>query len=411
LAAISLFTRLFKYAPRDGREQIENFLTECLGDFLERMTEWDRPSVERFIAEVLFQSKMPVILRDKISRSSILRWETQKLIRCASDHGYVDLCLIADGDMVLVVENKVNAGFTTHRVSEAAGEDGNGSEDEGCSQLAFYERYLRSKGKIAGLVLLTHLTEAPSTFLANRTDQDKTEIVFRHVCRWAETHKWLTRWGLTATSHQTGDPEVSFLTMLAGELAHFLEDQQLSIAELKTDDLNLMQGFFSQKIPRKIRNLLQSVRTSVWAIPGLVTPHNPPRAFFDKDFQIAWDWVYCFEPELKWFISWGISSGDAFAKSYLIEFETPLHAFVLIGSDHHEIPVSRAALHACESLGWKVYEPAGNKELRLVKTIDPDTLLGAGKTFNGSFEAWATQAVNEGVVTLQSAHEQIEKGK
>jgi hypothetical protein len=33
-----IYARLFRYAPRADFEPLENFLTEALGDFLERLT-------------------------------------------------------------------------------------------------------------------------------------------------------------------------------------------------------------------------------------------------------------------------------------------------------------------------------------------------------------------------------------
>ncbi len=406
----SLLTRLFKYTPRAGRKPLEDFLTECLCYFLERLTTLDKPSLERFISDVLCGPKVPSALRVKISSARSLTWRTQQPIRHAGKLGYLDISLSADDNLILVVENKVNAEFTTRQIPEASEESVGGHENEGWDQLDFYERYLRSKGVLAGLILLTHMRQAPISFLEGQRSENEDGIVFRHVCRWAEVYEWLAQWQLSAASHLARDSEGAFLIRLAREISGFLEDRQMNVSKLSSDDLNLMKAFYAQDIPKKMSNLLLSVRNSILALRTLVTPYGAARTTFDTTNQIVWDWVYCFERELGWFICWGIAGAGRYGPiSYDIEFEEPLQAFVVIGSDKREIAAPCELLQSFENSGWRIHELLGNQKLRLVKSVSPENLLQAGEGFNLAFENWATRTVDEGLAILHAAHKEIDK--
>jgi hypothetical protein len=322
----------------------------------------------------------------------------------------LDISLSADDNVILVVENKVTAEFTTRQIPEAAEENVGGHEDEGCDQLDFYERYLRSKGVLAGLVLLTHKRHAPISFLAGQSSENESGVVFRHVCRWAEVYEWLAQWQLSATSHLEGGSEGAFLVRLAREISEFLEDRQMNVSELSGDDLNVMKAFYAQDIPEKMSNLLLSVRNSILALPALVTPYGAARTTFDTTNQIVWDWVYCFERELGWFICWGIAGAGRYGpRSYEIEFEDPLQAFVVIGSDKRDIAAPCELLESFENSGWRIHELLGSQKLRLVKSVGPDILLQAGEGFNRAFENWATRTADEGLAILHAAHKDIDK--
>lgn len=75
---MALYSRLFKYAPRPGRTQLENFLTESFCDCLERMTALDRSDVETFILDLFGGgSQSPLNFRDRLASANDLRWVTQ----------------------------------------------------------------------------------------------------------------------------------------------------------------------------------------------------------------------------------------------------------------------------------------------------------------------------------------------
>lgn len=177
---------------------------------------------------------------------------------------------------------------------------------------------------------------------------------------------------------------------------------------LSNDDLDVMKTFYAQDVPRKMRNLLLSVRNSILALPALVTPYGGAPTTFDTTNQIVWDWVYCFEEELKWFICWGIAGAGRYGPlSYDIKFDEPLQAFVVIGTDSREIPVPQSRLESLEDSGWKTHELSGSQKLRLVKSVAPSVLFESGRNLNRAFEKWTTRIAEEALAILQMAHEDI----
>ena len=324
----------------------------------------------------------------------------------------MDICLTADNDIILVIENKIGAAFTIHQTPAATEEIDGRREEGGCDQLGFYGKYLQSKGTMAGLVLLTHMRDAPVTFLTSQSGADGHGVVFRHVCRWAEVHRWLTQWQFIPTSTHARDSEGAFLMKLARELARFLEEQEMTVQDLSGDDLDVMKAFYAQDVPRKMRSLFLSLRKSILALPALVTPYGGAQTTFDTTNQLAWDWIYCFEQELKWFICWGIAGAGRYGRiSYDIKFDEPLQAFVVIATDNREIPMPKVRLQSLDTLGWKAYELPSSKKLRLVKAVAPGVLLETGSTFNLAFENWATRTADEALAILRAAHEEINKGQ
>lgn len=142
------------------------------------------------------------------------------------------------------------------------------------------------------------------------------------------------------------------------------------------------------------------------------TPYDGAQTTFDTTNQLTWDWIYCFEQELKWFICWGIAGAGRYGPiSYDIKFDEPLQAFVVIATDNREIPMPKVRLQSLYTLGWKAYELPSSKKLRLVKAVAPDVLLETGSTFNLAFEDWATRTADEALKILHAAHEDINKDK
>jgi hypothetical protein len=253
---------------------------------------------------------------------------------------------------------------------------------------------------------LTHFTPAPQTFAVEQ-DSDKpsqTGDIFRRVCRWSDAYRWISQFEQSATKDYEGGPKRNFLVFLVGEFSQFLEEERMNVTETKNDDLELMRGFFSRGLPRKMRDLMGAARSSVAALPALVSAgqYGKARALLDKENPLVWDWVYCFEQNLKWFVSWGVSGKDGL-RAYKIELASPLKCFVLVGSDSREIPISSAQLQPYRDLGWSIYEPSSGQKLRLVKTVEPALLLEGNAGFNSSFEHWVTGTVNEAIALLGSA--------
>jgi hypothetical protein len=83
------------------------------------------------------------------------------MIRCEGELGYLDLCFIADGELTLIVENKISADFTTHSAASNEMEIDADNENQIESQLDFYKKGLKQQAKPTALVLLTHQQTLP----------------------------------------------------------------------------------------------------------------------------------------------------------------------------------------------------------------------------------------------------------
>ena len=105
------YQRLFTYAPRSDRSQLENFLTEALCDLLTRMMENDQDAFKRFMTDVLLRECTECATSiGSLNDFGSFAWISQYYINCQSGLGWVDLCLKSNNRIVLFVENKVNEG-------------------------------------------------------------------------------------------------------------------------------------------------------------------------------------------------------------------------------------------------------------------------------------------------------------
>jgi hypothetical protein len=408
---MDLYSRLFKYAPLPHRTPLENFLTESLCDFLERMTAVDRKAVECFILDVLLGSHAPLPFQQQIANAKGFCWETQKQISFRGEKGCIDICLLADKQITLVVENKVTARFTEHRLSEGADEEEDSDEHPKRTQLDFYDEWLSEKYPRAALALLTHVTNAPLSFLSAQAAQAGTEPtrnVFHWVCRWAAVQRWLAEGRYHTATDISSNSQQVFLDMLAGEFREFLEQHNMKKTEIKGPDLDLLVTLLSQDIWNKMRDLMESVRELVWA--SLSSHYEQPRYFPEtkawKETEILWDWAYCYEKDLRWYIGWGLS-GKHGLRHLDIGFGTELQAFVVITSDDEgrEIPSTNEEIQGSQQIGWSVREPTPRNRLRLIKDVPARVLLTEPDGFNRAFERWTESAAKEAVNILQKAHD------
>jgi hypothetical protein len=315
------------------------------------MTALDRKSVEVFLLDTVIDSMPTSSFARRLTSAKNLRWTTQRKIDYADKVGYLDLCLLADTDVILAVENKINVGFTTHSISEGS------QQAETIPQLEFYDRWLSDNCLEAALVLLTHLTDAPQGFLVDEGDirsgraaTHKVNVLHR-VCRWTTVYEWLMRWYENSANNFKDNPEAVFLRMLTREFLEFLENKNMSVADMESDDLELLDSFFYQDIWKKMRNLADSMRTLVAPLlPNLDVhrrPHPPPSTGAWEETQILWDWGYCYEQELEWYIGWGLSGWNGL-RGIEVQLPTTLQAFVLISSDKAKIRLTHDELHACD---------------------------------------------------------------
>lgn len=187
---MSLFARLFKYRPSEGRSPQEDFLTEALAGVLESSFPL-RAAFVNWLVECDLDFER-------------VRVETQK---SAGSYGRLDLWLEAQersGERhVVVFENKIEA-------------------PEGEGQLQSYERYLGERPepwKSRTLIYLTRHTRSDSP----RGDQS---VAFQNL-RWFEVFHWFKAW--------TKGPDTE-ARLLVNELLDLMEEWNLTM-ELNANDL------------------------------------------------------------------------------------------------------------------------------------------------------------------------------
>lgn len=193
---MSLFARLFKYRPSEGRSPQEDFLTEALAGVLESSFPL-RAAFVNWLVECDLDCER-------------VRVETQK---SAGSYGRLDLWLEAQersGERhVVVFENKISA-------------------TEGENQLGRYEKYLQKHLAEADSRTLIYLTPHSHTEFRPSENTNDPAVAFREL-RWFQVYKWMTDWV------QEPDAEAR-PTVLVKELLTLMEEWNLTI-ELNASDL------------------------------------------------------------------------------------------------------------------------------------------------------------------------------
>jgi hypothetical protein len=216
--------------------------------------------------------------------------------------------------------------------------------------------------------------------------------------------EWLESSGSTLRDTPAG----VFLNVLSGEFLQFLEQKNMNVTAIKASDLDLLNAYFSEDVWKKIRNVMASMRLCV--VPLLANPRGSPRNVPQneawEETQILWDWAYCYEKELEWYVGWGLS-GKHGLRHLDIELGTSLQAFVVVTNDDGgtRIPFLEEEITACERAGWDVHESKTRDQLTIVKAIPTQSLAGESAGFTRAFEAWTERAVRECANALSKAHD------
>lgn len=205
---MSFFSKLYAYKQSPARGAFEDFLTELLAQWL-RLADESGYSARALVG--LF--KLPI---DRVPACPIT-WTTQHII----PKGYgkasrrkPDLVASAPG-FLLLVENKVSAGFTSHYDEESGDET---------PQLDLYQSYLRMRAdrgfnEVGGLCLLTFATPPPVGWNGP-------------VCFWSEVHHLLR----SDLAERRIDPASAF-GYLTREMIAFVEDYGMGSIDLREADI------------------------------------------------------------------------------------------------------------------------------------------------------------------------------
>ena len=206
----SLFKRLFRYRPTEGRQPREDWFTESFAAVLDRQPRLGGAYAARLIG------------RD-VETADI---ETQRTFDVARPDMWID-ARDADGRRhVVMVEHKMGAPAER-------------------PQLEAYERRLR--GLTAETKTLVHIagsTEAP--------DFDVTDSSVRFEClRWFEVYRWLRCWAASARS--AGEA-----VQLVDELLKFMKERGMSI-EIGMEELAAYTVCKASGVEQRLEQLLDAV--------------------------------------------------------------------------------------------------------------------------------------------------------
>jgi hypothetical protein len=216
---LSLYSRLLKYQESEDRSNLENYLTEMLCDFLNRLSS---DETKDFACQVLFHLSDLCYFSDwieKLNLESELCWDTQVTVEVDGEMRRPDLICWQRSLPVILIESKIDAGFTE-------------------KQLISYDKWLNEKNPEAVLVLLRKNTEAPEGFLThNACDVCSSSggyfIPKRNCIHWQQVYDWLK--SFIACEHP--------LKLLAEEFIMFMEEQKMAFNQPSSADFAALQLF------------------------------------------------------------------------------------------------------------------------------------------------------------------------
>lgn len=361
----SLYQRLFMYREREDRSPLEDFLSEALADLLNRLPE----STSRDAAALFLRADADAIesLKRLWPPGETGRWSTQRII----DGGRrVDLLLEISGTPVIIVENKIGAGFQDHGVNNAS--------REGQHQLATYGKWLQhatSPDWGGAVILLTHWTPAPSDFVAS---EDVYGCRFRSVLRWADLSRWLS--GVA----QHAETQDAAWTKLAGELVTFLKDQSMDSELATTHDLAALQIYVTSA--DRVRNTIEAIWESAKVVWRPICQQTDYPLSISTNYGCVWKYRYLSRKDLRWsYIAMGIRYPRTCADPAYADPNGEPHLFVEIGSDEERSPVNELNLPAI----WAV-----SADQRMAK-VPLHHLPIAADLFLAAAEKWAGERVSE----------------
>lgn len=392
---MSLYGKLFRYRERAKRSPLEDYLTEALADVLNRMP---RPVVVDMIANLfLGNEEAQVAWRRHAAGAKSLVWTTQRHIRVGGKSYRLDLLLESDGDPSLVVEGKIGHGVANHAPEPGMEGEENDWDQGGTvdrNQLATYGQWLAGRRRDhpdwpGAIVLLTHRTAAPDDFGCHQATYG---VKWQSACRWSRLWRWLSERRAMAEAEVAAN-----WCFLAGELADFIEENNMSAETMTPMDLVAAQVFLGShdRLATTFERLGASVVATLKRRAVAYVNNHHDCAHYDSEGGAIYAWVYLKIPEgASWYISWGIRFPTISNWWRNVVAEPPIpdqpHAFVAMHSDSSVMPP------VCDLLaedgrpdGWaalpKTHELLVTQELHLLPA-QPDEMMD-------TLEGWITDRI------------------
>jgi hypothetical protein len=348
---VSIYKNLFRYRPREKKLSLEDFLSAALSDILNRLP---REESIHFISHVLLEHSANIDEWLSFIASipdASFDWQTQVHVHHVSD-GILDVLLRIDGRDVIIIENKI-AAPTGSRGADSSLQSvepiltSTVTADE-YNQLHVYGGWLkkRCEGQAwrGALVFLTHFTQPPSDF---RESAGQYGVPTLGVCRWGKIWRWAKSVGGLA---KPGAMERPVWKELCVELAEFLEERNMTSEYMTSHDVAAVEIFVNSgtRIDKTFEKASEAIETAKTGIikEGLEIYSALQRHVYDGNGAVAWKYFYVRKQREKtpknWYFGWGIRfpAISQWWKDSKPELPALPHAFVVLGSDLFDLPLS-----------------------------------------------------------------------
>lgn len=305
----SLYSRLYRYRQREKRAPLEDYLSEALADFLNRLS---KAAMIDFVINVAL-AKVPTTSKTGwkliAEKTKQFEWRTQHFIKNGGVGGRLDICLFGDGKPLLIIENKIYAGISQHPndATNPATIDQEQVYDR--NQLSEYGSWLKmhtGAPECAALVLLTHRTLPPQDFIEGPLSH--YGVISRSVCKWHEIAQWLLT--LSKSANET-------LRIFARELAGFLEDKSMSTKPLRSRDIAAAEFFLEshERIATLFDEIKQAIIMKAKALGiNYFNRQNWIPPTYESGRHMVWDWIELSPEQAKnnrnWRLGWGIQYAE-----------------------------------------------------------------------------------------------------
>jgi len=299
---VSLYNRLLKYQQTEAKSNLENFSTEILCDFLNRLAGDDK---EQFLRKVIFLGKDTSAFEDFVSNNGEdnleIIWKTQCPITISETTKYPDLIGFIDDRPAILIEVKIDAKFTQRTYQD---DDGNTIH---IHQLEDYGNWLSEENDKAIdkaiLLLLSRSTRPPSDFLE---PGNRYGVAQKNYVTWNQIYRWLNDGTIN-----------SKVNCLVEDFKEYLLEQNMAIESPVKNDFSILELWISGAGNRignmmtHIRNELQKKHTSNmdWKKEKRYFNNDGELYTLEYDPKIAWSWVHLNSDDYA-YIGWGICFPD-----------------------------------------------------------------------------------------------------
>ena len=268
-----MFSRLYSRGEREGRSQLEDYLTEVFASLFDRLDEKARRSLLHALIDE--KARRPFNLAFQYVGDADL--DTQVRLDESGFRKRPDMVLRRGGRDILVIEAKLGAAIAQHVDHDAPPVDG--ISPKTVSQLKTYSTWIAGRNAGAdrwpgAVILLTAWTAPPDGFPSQGA-------AFESVRTWTDVGTWLER------NIRSLDPVCK---ALGADLVTFLKERQLMNRHFNARDLAAYTLYATSE--DALRHTFRK------AMEGVAEAHPALGKFQrndvgnDGDMAVFWGWIY-----------------------------------------------------------------------------------------------------------------------